>query len=75
MFKFGVLGLFIFWMIAGILGAIFWPYTLNTWLVFLGKEPSVTWVQGLIIGLLPTGISQASIVAAVFTWIAMLFLA
>lgn len=29
-------------IISAIAGAFLWPYTLNSWLIFLGKPPSVT---------------------------------
>lgn len=49
------------------------PYTLNTWLVFLGHAPKVVFWQGALIGFVPV-IGQLMVPAAVFTWILMLFL-
>ena len=59
--------------IGAAIGAICWPYTLNTWLVFFGKEPTIVWWQGALLGFVPV-LGQASIPAAVVTWILMLFL-
>lgn len=59
--------------IGALIGAFTWPYTLNTWLSYLGKEPSVVWWQGALLGFVPA-VGQLSIFAAVFTWILMLFL-
>lgn len=56
-----------------IIGAILWPYTLNSWLVFFGKEASVVWWQGAILGFMPF-IGQVTIPAAIVTWILLLFL-
>jgi len=54
-------------------GAFCWPYTINAWLVFLGKPPAVVWWHGALLGFAPF-IGQVSIPAAVVTWILMLFL-
>ena len=59
--------------ISGLIGGFAWPYTLNTWLLFLGKTPLVTFWNGVILGFVPF-IGQASIPAVVVTWILMLFL-
>ena len=59
--------------LCALVGAFCWPYTINAWLVFLGKPAAVVWWQGALLGLAPvTG--WASIPAAVVTWILMLFL-
>jgi hypothetical protein len=68
----GCLGLILL-TIAVCVGAICWPYTINTWLVFLGKTPQIVWWQGALLGFVP-GLGQLSIPAAVVTWILMLFL-
>lgn len=60
-------------IIMGIIGIFLWPYSINTWLEFIGKEPVFTATQGFILGLIP-GIGWSSIAIAVFTWILMLFL-
>lgn len=67
---------FVFFLIFGIsfvVGAILWPYTINTWLVYAGKPPGIEWWMGGLIGFVP-GLGQFSIPAAVLTWITMLFL-
>ena len=60
-------------LIGAAIGAFTWPYTINTWLVFLGKEPSIVWWQGSLLGFVPF-VGYASIPAAVITWVLMLFL-
>lgn len=55
------------------IGAILWPYTLNTWLVFFDKAPEVTALHGALLGFCPV-IGQATIPAAVVTWVLMLFI-
>ena len=56
-----------------VIGAFLWPYSINEWLVFLGKEPTVVWWQGAILGFVPF-IGQATIPVAVMTWVLMLVL-
>lgn len=60
-------------VIFGIIGAFCWPYAINEWLVFFGKNPVVVWWQGALLGICPA-IGQLSIPVAVLTWIIMLFL-
>lgn len=55
------------------LGTILWPYTINTWLIYADKQPAFEWWMGGLMGLLP-GVGQASIPAAIITFIPMLFL-
>ena len=55
------------------MGAIFWPYTINTWLVYFHKSPVITWWEGGLLGFVP-GFGQTSVPAAVNTWILMLFI-
>ena len=54
-------------------GALLWPYTINSWLVFMGKPAVVVWWHGALLGFAPI-IGQATIPAAIVTWILMLFL-
>ena len=56
-----------------VVGALLWPYTINSWLVFLGKPAMVVWWHGALLGFAPI-IGQAIIPAAIVTWILMLFL-
>ena len=65
--------LLIIFTLGAIIGAFCWPYTINTWLVFFGKPPSILWWHGVLLGFAPF-IGQASIPAAIITWILMLFL-
>lgn len=60
-------------IISMIINSFTFPYAINTWLTYMGKEASVVWWQGILIGLVP-GIGQLGIAIAVFTWILMLFL-
>ena len=61
-------------LISAVIGSICWPYTLNTWLLFFNKPANVVWWHGALLGFVPY-LGQASIPAAVITWILMLFLA
>ena len=60
-------------IICAFVGALLWPYTINTWLVFFEKTPSITWWHGALLGFCPF-IGQATIPIAIVTWILMLFL-
>lgn len=60
-------------IIAGCVGGILWPYTINTWLIFLDKPPVVTFWQGFFLGWVP-GIGQLCIAGAFLTWVIMLFI-
>ena len=55
------------------LGAVCWPYTINTWLVFADRPPTVLWWHGALMGLVP-GLGQLAILTAIATWIIMLFI-
>ncbi len=66
--------LLVVFTITGILGGFLWPYTINEWLVFFGKEPKLTFWMGFVIGAIPTGLGQASIPAALLTWLVMMFI-
>lgn len=59
--------------LAFIIGAILWPYTINSWLVYAGKPPCIEWWHGGLIGLVPA-FGQFSIPAAIITWILMMIL-
>ena len=59
--------------ISGIIGMFCWPYTINSWLIFMGKEPVIVWWQGFLLGYVPF-MGQTSIPALVITWVLMLFL-
>jgi hypothetical protein len=69
----GLAPIVIFFGIGAIIGALCWPYSINTWLEYAHKDPVVTWWQGMCIGFVP-GIGHLGIVVAVVTWIAMMFL-
>ncbi len=55
------------------LGALLWPYTINTWLIYANKQPVVEWWMGGLMGIVP-GIGQSCLPAAFITFILMLFL-
>jgi len=62
------------YIIAVVISTVCWIYSINTWLIFFGKTSHmIVWWQGLILGIIP-GFGQLSIVLAIVTWIAMLFL-
>ena len=56
-----------------LIGAILWPYSLNTWLIFFDKEPTIKMWHGALLGFCPI-IGQVTIPVAVVTWILMIFL-
>lgn len=57
----------------GLIGMFCWPYTINSWLVFMGRTPCIVWWQGFLMGFAPF-LGQASIPAMIITWVLMLFL-
>ena len=61
-------------LIGGIVGAICWPYTINTWLVYCHRLPIILWWHGALMGFVP-GLGQLSIPLSVLTWIIMMFIA
>lgn len=67
----GTIGIVLF--ISALIGGFAWTYSLNTWLVFFGKEPIIVFWQGMLLGLTPV-IGQSSIIVAIITWILFLFL-
>ena len=60
-------------VLSSLLGAWLWPYSINTWLVFLHRPPCVVGWQGALLGFCPF-LGQATVPVAVITWILMLFL-
>ena len=60
-------------VIMGIIGSFLWPYSVNTWLEFLGKDTALSGTQGFFLGMIP-GIGWSSIAIAFATFILMLFL-
>ena len=69
----GIITVVIVVLISVIVGAVCWPYTINTWLVYAGKPPQLLWWHGALIGFVP-GIGQLSIPLAVATWLLMMFI-
>ena len=59
--------------IAGGIGALTWPYTINTWLEYTGKEAAFTALGGFVLGCVPV-IGQLSIPGAAGTWICTFFI-
>ena len=70
-FTFGII-LFTF-LISALIGGFTWTYSLNMWLEFFGKEPSIVFWQGMLLGFAPY-LGQISIPVAIITWILFLFL-
>lgn len=66
-------GALIILVLGFVLGAVLWPYTINTWLEYFGREAVVTWWQGGFIGFIPY-VGQMSLPAAFITWLLMLFI-
>ena len=65
--------LFIVVAVAFAFGAVLWPYTINSWLIYSGREPCIEWWMGGLMALVP-GLGQSCVPAAFITFIAMLFL-
>jgi len=68
-----LLALLVILGICAAIGAILWPYTINTWLVYANREAVVTWWHGALLGFCPF-IGQLTIPAAVITFILMLII-
>ena len=60
-------------LLCAAVGAFLWPYSINTWLHFLGKPEVIVWWHGVLLGFCPV-IGHMTIPVAVVTWILMLFL-
>jgi hypothetical protein len=58
---------------SAILGGFLWPYTLNSWLSYAGKPPTISFWVGALLGACPC-IGQLSIPAAVATFVLLLFI-
>lgn len=56
-----------------VIGALLWPYAINTWLIYAEKPPCLEWWMGGLMGLVP-GLGQSCIPIAFVTFIAMLFI-
>ena len=62
-------------LLAGpVLGALCWPYVVNTWLVYAEKPAGLLRWHGALMGVIPP-FGYLSIPAAILTWIMMMFLA
>lgn len=59
--------------ITGTIGGFGWEYTLNHWLIFAHKEPSMTFFKGFLIGLFPP-LGVLSIMASFLTFVLSLFI-
>jgi hypothetical protein len=59
--------------ISGIIGALCFPYAINTWLVYAGKAPVFLWWWGFLLGYVP-GAGQLALPVAAITFILMLFM-
>lgn len=70
---YGGIAILVWLLLGALIGALCWPYTINTWLHFFGKPEVIVWWQGVLLGFVPF-LGQASLPAAGITWILMLFL-
>jgi hypothetical protein len=68
-----LIGFLLVMVICSLAGAFLWPYSINHWLVFFHKPPTVVWWQGALLGFCPV-IGQLTIPAAIITWILSLFI-
>ena len=68
-----LLGLLIMGIVGFVVGGFLWTYTINAWLSYAGKETSIVFWQGGLIGFVPY-LGHLSIPAAVITWLLLLFL-
>lgn len=57
----------------GLIGGWCWPYAIDSWLIWAGKEACVCWWHGFLLGCAP-GFGYLALPAAVITWIGNLFL-
>jgi len=71
--RLGIVIILIIFSVSAVVGGFCWPYVVNSWLVYFGKDPVLVYWQGAVIGLVP-GLGQFSLPAVVITWIAMLFI-
>lgn len=54
-------------LLTATIGALLYPYALNTWLGFFGRAPVVTWWHGAILGAIwPT--NKLTLFVAAATW-------
>jgi len=60
-------------LVTAIIGSLLWPYSINSWLAYIGKAPKVTWEQGFLIGAIPY-FGGLCIPIAFCTWILMMIL-
>ena len=71
--KASAIGVLVIFFICAIIGAVLWPYSINTWLAFFDKPQTVLWWHGALLGFCPV-LGQVTIPVAVVTFILMLFL-
>jgi hypothetical protein len=57
-----------------LVGALTWPYAINTTLSFFDKPPTAHWYHGMLIGLLPSG-GYWGVIADIIVFIASFFFA
>lgn len=66
-----ILGLILLFL-GPILGAFLWPYTINSWLEYYGKEPAFAWWHGALFGFVPF-LNLFMVFLAVATFVAKMF--
>ena len=61
------------YVISILLGIWLWPYSINAWLTFIGKNPIFPWWGGAIFGVIPI-FGKLVIPVAAITWLLLMFL-
>ncbi len=67
-----IIGILAILSINGCIGGCCWPYAINSWLDWAGKDASIGWWHGFGIAYVPA-VGQLHIPTAVITWIVSLF--
>ena len=55
------------------IGAVLWPYSIDSWALYLGHATSIPWYAGGVLGIIP-GVGQMSIPVAAVTWVLMMII-
>lgn len=55
------------------IGAVLWPYSIDSWALYFGHAVSIPWYAGGVLGIIPV-VGQASIPVAAVTWVLMMIL-
>jgi len=73
--KFFIIFLFIVFVLAinSMVGAVCWPYVVNTWLTYCHKDSQIFWYHGILMSFVP-GLGQLALPLTIATWLLMIFL-